>query len=329
MSVDAAVTTVSHHGPMQTRRFGSTGIEVSAIGLGAWQLVRSAEWPDGPDEADAVRLVHAALDAGVTFIDTAPGYAGGRSEPVIGRALAGVRRDRVVLCTKFGHTPDGGTDFSATAIEASVRRSAQRMGVDHIDVVVLHNPPPEVLDGTRGEHYEVLEDLRDAGLIRAFGASVDAADEVETMLSTSAATALEVRLSALYQQPWDAVGHAARDGVGTIVKVPLESGWLSGRYGAGHVFTDVRSRWSPSDVALRARLVDELRDLLPPGMSLIEGALRFLLAHDGVSTVIPGTRSVEHLTTSVAAAAGTLPPATVEAVRSWYGATLAEHPLDW
>jgi aryl-alcohol dehydrogenase-like predicted oxidoreductase len=326
--IDAITIPMSHHGPMQTRLFGSTGIEVSAIGLGAWQLVRSAQWPDGPDEPDAVRLVHAALDAGVTFIDTAPGYADGRSEPTIGRAIAG-RRDRVVLCTKFGHTPEGGTDFSATAIEASVRRSAQRMGVDHLDVVVLHNPPPEVLDGTRGEHYEVLEDLRDAGLIRAFGASVDTGEEVETMLATSAATALEVRLSALYQQPWDAVGHAGGCGLGTIVKVPLESGWLSGRYDGNHVFTDVRSRWSTEDVALRARLVGELRDLLPTGISLLDGALRFLLAHDAVSTVVPGTRTVQHLRTSIAAASEPLPPATVDAIRAWYATTLADSPLDW
>jgi aryl-alcohol dehydrogenase-like predicted oxidoreductase len=149
------------------------------------------------------------------------------------------------------------------------------------------------------------------------------------MLATSAATALEIRLSALYQEPWEAVGHAAAEGVGTIVKVPLESGWLSGRYGADHVFTDVRSRWSTSDVALRARLVGELRELLPSGVSLPEGALRFLLAYDAVSTVVPGTRTVQHLTSSVAAAAEPLPPSTVQAIRSWYAATIAGDPLDW
>ena len=314
---------------MQTRPFGNTGITVSAIGLGAWQLGRSAQWPDGPDQAEAVRIVHAALDAGVTFIDTAPGYADGQSEVNVGRALTGGRRDRVVLCTKFGHTPEGTTDFSADAIEASVRRSAQRMGVEHVDVVVLHNPPPEILDGTRSEHYAVLERLRDKGTIRAFGASVDTADDVRTVLTTSASTALEVRMSALYQQTWDAVGQAGRQGVGTIVKVPLESGWLSGRHDADSVFTDVRARWTRSDVALRARLVDELRALLPDGVSLPAAALGFLLAHDAVSTVIPGTRSVEHLMSSVAAADRPLPAETVAALRAWYADTLDDRPLDW
>jgi aryl-alcohol dehydrogenase-like predicted oxidoreductase len=106
---------------METRPLGSTGLSVSAIGLGAWQLGRSAEWPAGPEPDEAQRVVRAALDAGVTFIDTAPGYAGGQSELNVGAALAGVPRDRIVLCTKFGHRTDGGADWSAAAIEPSVR----------------------------------------------------------------------------------------------------------------------------------------------------------------------------------------------------------------
>jgi aryl-alcohol dehydrogenase-like predicted oxidoreductase len=315
--------------PMELLRrpFGSTGIEVSAIGLGAWQLGRSREWPSGPDPDEAVRIVHAALDAGVTFIDTAPGYAGGQSEINLGRALAGVHRDLVILCTKVGHMPDGGTDFSPAAIVPSVEGSARRLGVDHVDIVLLHNPPPGVIDSD--EHYAVLEGLRDKGLIRAFGASVDQGAEVDTVLAASRSTALEVRLSALYQEPAAALDRARERGAGVIVKVPLESGWLSGRYDAGATFTDVRSRWSPDDVALRAELVDELRDLMPPGVSLVEGALRFLLAYDSVSTVIPGTRSAEHIRAAVAAVAEPLTPATVDAVREWYDRRLGGRALGW
>jgi aryl-alcohol dehydrogenase-like predicted oxidoreductase len=234
-----------------------------------------------------------------------------------------------VICTKFGHTPDGGTDWSAGAIEASVELSARRMNVEHIDIVVLHNPPPEILDGSRSDHYAVLQRLADKGLIRAYGASVDEGAEIDTVLRTSTSTALEVRLSALYQEPWDAMGRARDRGVGTIVKVPLESGWLSGRYHADSVFTDVRSRWSREGVALRARLVDELRALLPDGVDLLAGALRFLLAFDAVSTVIPGTKSVRQLETSLAAAAEPLPPETFAAIRAWYADRLADRPLDW
>lgn len=314
---------------VSTRPFGSTGITVSGIGLGAWQLGRSSQWPDGPDQDEAVRIVHAALDAGVTFLDTAPGYAGGESELNIGRALRGGRRDGVVLCTKFGHLPDGSSDWASTSIRASVRRSAERMGTDHLDVVVLHNPPPEVLDGSRSDHYEVLERLRQEGLIRAYGASVDWSADVDTVLTTSSSQALEVRMSALYQETWEAVGRAADQGVGTIVKVPLESGWLAGRYDADTVFTDVRSRWTREDVALRAALVEELRDLLPGGMPVLHGALRFLLAHPGVSTVIPGTKTVSQLESTLAAAAEPLPAETAEAVRELYRRRLDTQPLDW
>lgn len=314
---------------MRTRPFGTTGIEVSEIGLGSWQLGRSAHWPEGPDAEEAVRLVHAALDAGVTFIDTAPGYADGHSELNIGAALRGGRRGDVVICTKFGHRADGTTDWAPSSIEGAVLRSAERMGTDHLDIVVLHNPPPEILDGTQSEHYEVLEGLKLKGVIRAYGASVDSSADVDTVLRTSESQALEVRMSALFQETWPSLERARDQGVGTIIKVPLESGWLSGRYTADSVFTGVRSRWSRADIALRAELVNEFRSLLPAGVSVAQGALRFLLAHDGVSTVIPGARTVDLLQDSIAAAADPLPSATVAAIREHYARRLADSPLDW
>jgi aryl-alcohol dehydrogenase-like predicted oxidoreductase len=311
-----------------TRPLGSTGITVGEIGLGAWQLGRSAQWADGPDEAEAVAIVRAAIDAGVTFIDTAPGYADGQSELNVGRAIAG-RRDDVILCTKFGHTPDGGSDWAAEAIRPAVQRSAQRMGTDHLDVVLLHNPPAEILDGSRSEHYAVFASLVDEGLIRAYGASVDTGADVDTVLTTSDSRALEVRLSALYQEPWEAMGRAREQGVGTIVKVPLESGWLTGKYDASSRFGDVRSRWSPDEIEWRARLVKEFADLLPSGTSVLGGALQYLLSYDAVSTVIPGTKSVAQLRATLAAAAEPFGPETAAAVRSWYAERLGPAPLGW
>ncbi|MEV6281895.1 aldo/keto reductase [Kribbella sp. NPDC051770] len=311
---------------LQMRPLGSSGIDVSTIGLGAWQLGRSSSWPTGPDPDEAVRIVHAALDAGINFIDTAPAYADGQSELNVGTALQSVPREQVVLCTKVGPTHDGRTDWSVGAIATSVEGSARRMGVEHIDVVVLHSPPPEVL--TSAEHYAALETLRNKGLIRAFGASVDWDADVRTVLATDSQAA-EVRMSALFQETWPSVAEAPAHGVGVIVKVPLESGWLSGRYDAGSTFDDVRSRWSAEDVALRAGLVDELRELLPSGVSLVDAAVQFLLANDGVSTVIPGTRSVDHLETSIDSAANPLPAETVEAIRAWYANRLGNQHLDW
>ncbi len=234
-----------------------------------------------------------------------------------------------MICTKFGHRADGTTDWAAPIIEGAVLRSAERMGTDHLDIVVLHNPPPEILDETQSEHYEVLERLKPKGVIRAYGASVDSSADVDTVLRTSESQALEVRMSALFEETWPSLERARDQGVGTIIKVPLESGWLSGRYTADSVFTGVRSRWSRADIALRAKLVDEFRSVLPAGVSVPQGALRFFLAHDGVSTVIPGARTVDLLRASIAAAANPLPSATVAAIREFYTRRLAESPLDW
>jgi aryl-alcohol dehydrogenase-like predicted oxidoreductase len=310
----------------EIRPFGATGLRVSSIGLGAWQLGRSASWPEGPSPGEAVRIVHTALDNGITFIDTAPGYADGQSEVNLGRALRGRRRDDFVLCTKFGYRPDGTADWSPDAIRPSVANSALRLGVDHLDVVLLHGPDEVLM--AKGELLAVLEEMRDDGLIRAFGSSLDTSHEIDTMLAAGQPTAMEVRLSALYQEPWEAVGRAAARGIGAIVKVPLESGWLTGRFGPDTVFGGVRSRWSAEDVRLRAGLVEEFRALLPQGTGILAGALGFLLANPAVSTVIPGTRTVDQLLSSLAAAEP-LPAATVTAIRAWHAERLGDQPLGW
>jgi len=218
--------------------------------------------------------------------------------------------------------------WDAHSVERSVRASADRLGTDYLDIVLLHSPPRAVLAG-QGGHYDVLEDLKARGLIRAYGASVDWSADIDTVLEVSASQVLEVRMSALFQETWPGVDRAREQGVGTIIKVPLESGWLSGKYSADTVFSGVRSRWSGDDVALRAGLVDDFRSLLPEGVSVPHGALRFLLAHDGVSTVIPGARTLELLLDSIAAAGEDLPVATVAAIRDFATARLGAPYLAW
>ena len=312
---------------MNRRDLGATGMKVSEIGFGAWQLGERG-W-DGPDQATAIRLVHQALDAGVNFFDTAPCYGAGRSEQFLGQALAG-RRDQVVLCTKFGRSPQG-IDFDAGNIRWSVEQSLRRLQTDWLDLVLLHSPPAELLDGQRGgrAHFEVLEQLRQDGKLRAYGASVDWAGEVDTVVTSSGSRALEVWLSLFHQEPWAAIARARERGVGTIVKVPLESGWLSGKYHAGSSFTDVRARWSREEVERRAALVERFRALVPEGVSLPHAALRFLLAHPAVATVIPGIKSQAHLEDNLAAAQAPLPAATVAAMQALFAEQIAGRPLSW
>jgi len=307
------------------RPLGATGLTVGVVGLGCWQI-DNPSW-DGPDEEESLRIVEEALALGCNLFDTAPGYGGGRSEELLGRALEG-RRDEVVLVTKFGYTPEGGSDFTVERLVPSLEGSLGRLRTDRVDVLLLHNPPPDWLDGAHPV-YRKLERLRDGGAIGAYGVSLDWAADLDRVLDTTGSTVVEVLLNAFHQEPLPAVERAYAKGVGVIVKVPLDSGWLSGRYRAGASFTDVRDRWMPEVVARRAELVERFEALLPEGVATAHAALRFLLAQESVSSVIPGAKSVEQLRHNVAAADAELPDETVGAVRDLWRDELAGSPLPW
>jgi aryl-alcohol dehydrogenase-like predicted oxidoreductase len=310
---------------MERRTLGATGIEVGTIGLGAWQLGGNEVW-NGPGEEESVAIVDAALAAGCTLFDSAPGYAEGRSEAVLGRALAG-RRHEVVLCTKFGHTADGRTDFSLDALRPSLEESLGRLATDHVDVFLLHSPPSALL-APGSTVWPALERLRDEGLVRSYGASVDWAADVDAAIAAGAQV-LEVLLNAFHQEPLPAVERAHAAGVGTIVKVPLDSGWLGGRYRAGASFDGVRDRWSDDVIARRAELVERFEALLPAGVSTAHGALAFLLAQAPVASVIPGAKSVAQLQANVAAADVSLPAETLAAIAALWRDEIAAEPLPW
>jgi len=311
---------------MRYREFGTTGLTVSEIGLGAWQLGNAKDW-NGPDEAESLAIVGAALDAGVTFFDTAPRYAAGRSEQLLGRGLRG-HRDQVVLCTKFGHNPEG-SDFSAHLVRGSVERSLRQLQTDVLDIVLMHNPPDEMYDGRLVEHYAIFEQLKQEGLIRAYGGSVDLPELIDTLMATTQSKALEVYLSVFHQQTWEAVERAWAAGAGGVVKVALESGWLAGRYDATSVFSDVRSRWSREEVRRRAALTRRFLELVPEGWTPAQTALRFVLANSGVSTVIPGTKSIAQLRANLEAADGDLPDDVLAQLRKLFEEEIAGDPLPW
>lgn len=312
---------------MQLRPLGRTGLHVSAVGFGAWQLDNPL-WA-GTDAATSIRLVHAALDGGCNFFDTAPGYGDGASERLLGEALRD-RRDHVVLCTKFGHADPDAPDFSAAALRPALEASLRRLRTDHADVLLLHNPPSALLDATRAPalHAE-LAALQREGKLRVSGASVDWSADLRTLSHASGGGAAEVLFNAFHQEPAAAFPDASARGLGLIAKVPLDSGWLSGGYDEHSRFTGIRARWTPAVIARRAALVKKLRALLPPGLAVAEAALRFILAHPEISTVIPGAKSPAQLAANLAAASAPLDAATVAAIRQLWSDKLARAPLPW
>ena len=311
---------------MKLRPFGNTGMSVSEIGLGAWQLA-NPDWGVN-DRSEALRIIQKSLEAGCSFFDTAPGYGRGRSEELLGEGLKSVRKE-VIICTKFGHTAEGVTDFSTNAIRPSIEASMHRLQTDYLDIVLMHNPPREMMDGRVASQYEEFEKLKAAGKIRDYGVSLDWREEVEMVVDTTKSKALEVFFNALYQEPLPAFQKAQENGVGIIVKVPLDSGWLSGRYRGGHQFNDIRKRWPPEVVARRSELVEQFARLIPKGTSMAHAALQFILAQPQVSTIIPGAKSVEQALDNFAAADRQLSPEVVQSMYDLWEREIMSDPLPW
>jgi aryl-alcohol dehydrogenase-like predicted oxidoreductase len=311
---------------MKLRPFGNTGMNVSEIGLGAWQLA-NPDWGVN-DKREALKIVQKSLEVGCNFFDTAPGYGGGRSEELLGEGLRSVRKD-VIICTKFGHTAEGVTDFSTNAIQPSLEASMKRLQTDYLDIVLMHNPPREMMDGRVASQYEEFEKLNREGKIRAYGVSLDWREEAELVLDTTKSNALEIFFNALYQEPLPAFQKAEEHGAGIIVKVPLDSGWLSGRYRKGQNFEDIRKRWPPEVVARRSELVEQFAKLVPVGTSMAHAALQFVLAQPQVSTVIPGAKSVEQALDNFSAADQQLNATKVQAMRELWAREIESEPLPW
>jgi aryl-alcohol dehydrogenase-like predicted oxidoreductase len=290
---------------MNRRQLGSTGLEVSEIGYGAWQLCNSDSW-GGMDERTALRLIDGAIDGGINLFDTAPNYANTKSEHVLGKALKS-KRDKVVLISKFGHTPEGPKLFSVDWFWKSLDASLGRLRTDYLDVLLLHNPPSEIYAGT-DPLWAAMEEARAQGKIRHYGASLDFATEVRDCLSNTNSEVLEVLFNVFHQDVRRSFGTVRQHGAGIIAKVPLDSGWLTGRFDANSRFEGIRARWSEEEIAQRAELVSEIEWLIADQSELAHKAIGYLLSYDEVSCVIPGIRTQQQLESNLAAAGFRLSP---------------------
>ncbi len=312
---------------MKYNKYFPGSIPVSEIGLGAWQLGQHSGWKS-LSEKQAVELVEKALEYGINFFDTAPNYGHGTGEERLGKALKGVDRGKIVINTKFGHTATGTLNFGSEYIRESLEGSLKRLQVDYVDSLIIHNPPAKYLDGTQNDHYEILERLKEEGKIKAYGASLDTYEEMKLLMDTTNAKVIEAFFNILHQDTARAFPMAKDKGVGIIVKIPLDSGWLSGKYNAESSFDDIRSRWSREDIRTRARLVGRVKEIVGEE-DLAQKAIAFCLAYDAVSTVIPGNVSIAQLTSNVQSTRHPLPEQLVEKLEEFYQSEVKDLKLPW
>lgn len=298
---------------MHYRKFGSTGWEVSEVGIGTWQL-GGTEWGDVGEE-QALATLHAAADSGVNFIDTADIYGSGRSEMLIGRFLT-ERGGEFRVATKLGRAQDPGwpANFTRDAVRAHTEGSLERLGVEALDLTQLHCVPSDVLE--KGEIFDWLRELKQEGKIRQFGASVESMDEALLVLEQEGLASLQIIFNIFRRKPIETLfARASERNVALIVRLPLSSGLLAGKmtrdtqfaetdhrsfnrdgdsFNVGETFSGV-----PYEIGLDA--VDEIRPLAPEGMSMAQMALRWCLDFPEVTAVIPGAKRPEQARANAAA----------------------------
>ncbi len=311
---------------MKYRTLGSTGYNVSEIGFGAWAI--GADW-GRVDDATAMAALHAAVDAGVNFIDTSDVYGDGRSERFVARLVRERSDVDLVVATKVGrrldpHTADG---YTGANIERFIDRSLTNLRVDTLDLVQLHCPPTDVY--YQPDLFEALDGLRDKGKVRHYGVSVERVEEAMKAIEYPGVEMVQIIFNMFRQRPAERFFDLAQSAnVGIIVRVPLASGLLTGRMNADTVFAvddhraynrhgeafDVGETFAgvPFETGLDA--VSELTGLIPVNSTMAQFALRWILMSDAVSTAIPGAKNPEQAIAN--AAVSDLPPIDDDTMRS-------------
>jgi len=311
---------------MKTRTIGKTGIEVSAFGMGCWQLGNVEDWGKPMSDKEGVDLVHAALDKGCNFFDTAPPYARGNSETVLGKALAG-RRDQAVICTKFGYTHEYTADFSVEGLHKSLQGTLDRLQTDYVDILLVHSPGDEFYIDDMPQ-FKALELLKEQGKVRSFGISADTPGHLNHILNNTHSEVFEVPYSLFNQDVEEVLNKAQGQGAGFIAKIPLDSGWLSGKYTQNTEFDGARARWDADQKALRLRLIDELKSMMGE-TPLLELALQFSVSHPAIAATIPGTKNLSQLDSSIKALSHDLSPEWRDRLKTFWLERVKDAGLTW
>ncbi len=318
---------------MRYRILGRTGLKVSEIGFGAWAIGGPATLGGMPigwgkvDDAASLRTLEACLDCGINFIDTADVYGHGHSEELIGRAFKG-KRDKVIIATKVGNreTPERGwfKDFSREWVLRAVEASLRRLDTDYIDLYQLHSPHEDFR--YTPELFDVFEELKRMGQIRFYGVSVGPWRHGLSVIETGRGDALQILFNLLEREAARGLFPVAeKQNVGIIARVPLASGFLTGKFTAETRFPpdDHRSlRYPPEKVRELVARVEKIKSTIAGwGKSMAQVALQYCLSYSAVSTVIPGAKTPEQLREN--ARAGEEPPLAPEQARELEAAAQA------
>ena len=287
---------------MEYRELGRTGMKVSAISFGAWPI--GGGWGEVSD-AESIAALDAAIDAGTNFIDTADVYGDGRSERLIRGMLAG-RKEHAWVATKAGRRldPHVAEGYNYGALRSFAERSRENLGTETIDLLQLHCPPTVVY--SQSVAFEALERMTTEGVIRHYGVSVETVDEAIKALDYPGVKTIQIIFNIFRQRPAELFFREAKSRwIGILARVPLASGMLTGKMSRttrfkaddhrqfnrkGQAF-DRGETFSGVDYLKGLQAVDELKQILPNGMTLAQFALKWILMHDAVSCVIPGGKN--------------------------------------
>lgn len=321
---------------MQKRNLGKTGFREGEVGLGCWQF--GGDFGEiSEDQAWAV--LAKALERGVTFLDTADVYGSGRSEKIIGRFLRESGAS-LTVATKFGR--GGGVypgNYTENALRDSIKQSSARLGIDVLDVLQLHCIPTAELQ--KGAVFDWLRRAKQDGLIREFGASVETVEEGLICLEQDGLASLQVIFNCFRQKlATDLFPRARERGVGVIVRLPLASGLLAGKFTKKSTFASTDHRNYNRDgqsfnvgetfagipFECGVELAQRMREYVPEGIPLAQFALRWILDYDAVSVVIPGASSPEQVEANIQSAELPPLPAKIHAdLKEFYWKHVHEH----
>ncbi|WP_179004559.1 aldo/keto reductase [Winogradskyella forsetii] len=306
---------------MKTRELGKNGFDVSEVGLGCWQI--GGNWGNEIDKKNAFEILNEAIENGVTFFDTADVYGDGRSETLIGEFIKD-KGSNIKIATKFGRGANVFPDqYTEKALRDSVEVSCRRLNVEAIDLLQLHCIPSEAL--LKGDIFNWLRTLKKEGKICHFGASIESVEQGLICLEQEDLQSLQVIYNIFRQKLTSALLPQAKEkGVGIIVRLPLASGLLTGKFNKDTQFLEndhrnfnrdgdafnVGETFAGLPFEVGVKLSDQLKSYCPDGFSMVDMALRWILDHEAVSTIIPGASSHKHIHNN--AAASNLPPLSDE-----------------